>query len=97
MHSDLCGLTLDFFVRLLGHASTAMAHQMCAAGAHQGSSFTVTGIHRNCTLRPVPSEAFDPDFVTIVRELDRHPGGDGEPTEHDFQEIAEIARKYRRR
>jgi Arc/MetJ-type ribon-helix-helix transcriptional regulator len=43
------------------------------------------------------SEAFDPDFVTIVRELDRHPGGEGEPTEEDIQEIMRLARKHRKR
>ncbi len=43
------------------------------------------------------AEAFDPDFVTIVRELDRHPGGAGEPTHADLQEIARVARKHRRR
>jgi Arc/MetJ-type ribon-helix-helix transcriptional regulator len=43
------------------------------------------------------AEAFDPDFVTVVRELDRHPGGEGEPTEADFREIAALARKHRRR
>jgi Arc/MetJ-type ribon-helix-helix transcriptional regulator len=43
------------------------------------------------------AEAFDPDFVTVVRELDRHPGGEGEPTETDFREIAGLARKHRRR
>jgi Arc/MetJ-type ribon-helix-helix transcriptional regulator len=42
-------------------------------------------------------EAFDPDFVTIVRELDRHPGGEGEPTEEDIQEIMRLARKHRKR
>jgi Arc/MetJ-type ribon-helix-helix transcriptional regulator len=42
-------------------------------------------------------EAFDPDFVTIVRELDRHPGGEGEPTEEDIQEITRLARKHRKR
>ncbi len=43
------------------------------------------------------AEAFDPDFVTIVRELDRHPGAEGEPTEADLQEITRVARKHRRR
>ena len=43
------------------------------------------------------AEAFDPDFVTIVRDLDRHPGGAGEPTEQELQEIAQLARKHRRR
>jgi len=43
------------------------------------------------------AEAFDPDFVTIVRELDRHPGGEGEPTADDLLEIARVARKHRRR
>ena len=43
------------------------------------------------------AEAFDPDFVTIVRELDRHPGGEGEPTEADLQEITRAAREHRRR
>jgi len=43
------------------------------------------------------TEAFDPDFVTIARELDRHPGGVAEPTEKDLQEIAVIARKHRRK
>jgi Arc/MetJ-type ribon-helix-helix transcriptional regulator len=42
-------------------------------------------------------EAFDPDFVSIVRELDRHPGGEGEPTEEDLKEITRLARKHRRR
>ena len=43
------------------------------------------------------SEAFDPDFVTLVRDLDRHPGGEGEPTDRDFRQIARLARKHRRR
>jgi Arc/MetJ-type ribon-helix-helix transcriptional regulator len=43
------------------------------------------------------TEAFDPDFVTIVRELDRHPGGEGEPTEEDIQEITRLVRKHRKR
>ncbi len=43
------------------------------------------------------TEAFDPDYVTIVRELDRHPGGTGEPTESDLREIATLARKHRRK
>ncbi len=43
------------------------------------------------------ADAFDPDFVTIVRELDRHPGGEGEPTEEDVKEIVRLARKHRRR
>lgn len=43
------------------------------------------------------SEAFDPDFVTLVRELDRHPGGIGEPTELELQEIVKLAKKHRRR
>jgi Arc/MetJ-type ribon-helix-helix transcriptional regulator len=42
------------------------------------------------------SEAFDPDFVTIVRALDRHSGGVGEPTEKELQNIAKLARKHRR-
>jgi Arc/MetJ-type ribon-helix-helix transcriptional regulator len=42
------------------------------------------------------SEAFDPDYVTVVRELDRHPGGLGEPSEEDLSEIAAVARKHRR-
>ena len=42
------------------------------------------------------AEAFDPDYVTIVRELDRHAGGASEPTEDDLQEIARLARKHRR-
>ena len=43
------------------------------------------------------SEAFDPDYVTIVRELDRHPGGTGEPSDEDLLEIATLARKHRRK
>ena len=43
------------------------------------------------------AEAFDPDYVTVVRELDRHPGGTGEPTEEDLQAIAALARKHRRK
>jgi Arc/MetJ-type ribon-helix-helix transcriptional regulator len=43
------------------------------------------------------AEAFDPDFVTVARELDRHPGGEGEPTEAAFREIAALPRKCRRR
>lgn len=43
------------------------------------------------------AEAFDPDYVTIVRELDRHPGGAGEPSHKDLREIATLARKHRRR
>jgi len=42
------------------------------------------------------AEAFDPDFVTIVRDLDRQPGGVGEPTEDELLAIAKIARKHRR-
>lgn len=41
------------------------------------------------------AEAFDPDYVTIVRELDRHPGAAGEPSEGDLREIARLARKHR--
>ncbi len=43
------------------------------------------------------AEAFDPDFVTIVRDLDRHAGGEGEPAEKDLAAIARAARKHRRR
>ncbi len=43
------------------------------------------------------AEAFDPDFVTVVRELDRHPGGAGEPTDADLREISALARKHRRK
>lgn len=43
------------------------------------------------------TSAFDPDFITIVRDLDRHPGGEGEPTDADVREIVGIARKHRRR
>ncbi len=42
-------------------------------------------------------QAFDPDFVTILRELDRHPGADGEPSEEDLRKIAMRARKHRRK
>ncbi|HEY5910050.1 MAG TPA: hypothetical protein VJA21_05540 [Verrucomicrobiae bacterium] len=42
-------------------------------------------------------EDFDPDYVSIVRELDRHPGGTGEPTDADLCEIAALARKHRRK
>jgi Arc/MetJ-type ribon-helix-helix transcriptional regulator len=42
------------------------------------------------------SEAFDPDYVTVVRQLDRYPGGAGEPSEEDLREIAAAARKHRR-
>ena len=45
----------------------------------------------------VEAEAFDPDFVTVVRELDRHPGGAGEPTKEDLKEIAVLARKHRKK
>ena len=43
------------------------------------------------------AEAFDTDYVTIVRELDRHPGGPGEPSDEDLREIATLARKHRRK
>ena len=43
------------------------------------------------------AEAFDPEYVTIVRELDRHPGGTGEPSDEDLCEIATLARKHRRK
>ncbi len=43
------------------------------------------------------AQAFDPDFVTIVRELDRHPGGEGEPAAEELQEICRLARKHRGR
>jgi Arc/MetJ-type ribon-helix-helix transcriptional regulator len=43
------------------------------------------------------AETFDPDFVTLVRDLDRHPGAEGEPTEADLVEMARVARKHRRR
>ena len=41
------------------------------------------------------AERFDPDFVTVVRKLDRYGGGEGEPTEADIAEICGIARKNR--
>lgn len=51
-----------------------------------------------CALRDkLQAEAFDPDFVSVVRELDRHPGGEGEPSEEDLQQIGRLARKHRRR
>ncbi len=40
-------------------------------------------------------EDLDSDYVTIVRELDRHPGGTGEPTDADLREIAALTRKHR--
>lgn len=40
-------------------------------------------------------EAFDPDFVTVVRELDRHPGGTDEPSKDDLRRIVAAARKHR--
>ena len=43
------------------------------------------------------AETFDPDYVTIVRDLDRHAGGVGEPTENDLREIVGLARKHRQR
>ena len=43
------------------------------------------------------AEAFDSDYVTIVRELDRHRGGPGEPSDEDLREIATLARKHRRK
>jgi Arc/MetJ-type ribon-helix-helix transcriptional regulator len=43
------------------------------------------------------AETFDPDFVTIVRELDRASGGAAEPTPEDLAQIASVARKHRRR
>jgi Arc/MetJ-type ribon-helix-helix transcriptional regulator len=43
------------------------------------------------------AEAFDPDYVTIVRELDRHPGGSGEPSDEDLRAITILARKHRRK
>lgn len=43
------------------------------------------------------AEAFDPDYVTIVRELDRHPGGAGEPSDEDLRAIAKLAQKHRRK
>jgi Arc/MetJ-type ribon-helix-helix transcriptional regulator len=43
------------------------------------------------------AESFDADYVTVVRELDRHPGGVGEPSEEDLDKIARIARKHRRK
>jgi len=42
------------------------------------------------------AEAFDPDYVTIVRELDRHPGGAGEPSAEELRSIAAVAGKHRR-
>jgi Arc/MetJ-type ribon-helix-helix transcriptional regulator len=42
-------------------------------------------------------EAFDADYVTIVRELDRNAGGIGEPTDEDLAKISRIARKHRRK
>ncbi len=47
-------------------------------------------------IEKLEAEAFDPDYVTIVRELDRHPGGTGEPSDADSREIAALARKHRR-
>jgi Arc/MetJ-type ribon-helix-helix transcriptional regulator len=43
------------------------------------------------------AEAFDPDYVSIVRELDRHPGGAAEPSAEDLCEITALARKHRRK
>ncbi len=43
------------------------------------------------------SEAFDSDYVTVVRDLDQHPGGSGEPTEEELREIAAVALKHRGR
>jgi Arc/MetJ-type ribon-helix-helix transcriptional regulator len=43
------------------------------------------------------TEALDQDFVTIVRELDRHPGGEREPAEENIKEITRLARKHRKR
>ena len=43
------------------------------------------------------AEAFDADYVTIVRELDRHPGGAGEPSDGDLRDISALARKQRRK
>lgn len=42
------------------------------------------------------AEVFDPDYVTVVRDLDRHPGGAGEPDAGALREIAAVARKHRR-
>ena len=42
------------------------------------------------------AETFDPDFVSIIRQLDQHPGGESEPTEADWKKISAIARKHRR-
>jgi len=43
------------------------------------------------------TQAFDPDFVTIVRDLDRHHGGTGEPTDEDLEEVRRVARTHRGR
>ncbi|MHC1769000.1 MAG: type II toxin-antitoxin system ParD family antitoxin [Verrucomicrobiia bacterium] len=42
------------------------------------------------------AETFDPDYVTVVRELDRHSGGPGEPSDEELHDIARLARKHRR-
>jgi Arc/MetJ-type ribon-helix-helix transcriptional regulator len=39
----------------------------------------------------------DPEFSRIVRQLDNHPGGSGEPSAEDFRKIARIARSHRRK
>ena len=41
------------------------------------------------------AEAFDPNYVTIVRKLDPHPGGTDEPTEEEMREIIALARTHR--
>lgn len=43
------------------------------------------------------AQAFDPDYVTVVRDLDRHPGGLGEPTDAELEEIHRMARRHRGR
>ena len=43
------------------------------------------------------AQGFDPDFVTIVRELDRNPGGEGEPTDEDLEAMRRVARQHRGR
>jgi Arc/MetJ-type ribon-helix-helix transcriptional regulator len=79
-------------------ATTARIDQMVDAWIKEGRFANRSEAFRAgifALKEKLESEAFDPDYVTVVRELDRHSGGASEPSEEDLQEIAAVARKHR--